>query len=212
MATSDLDLVFWQCAAFEMLLVTGVKELGIWDATRAKQMFSSDGKTWTIKLELMPHREIEYKYIRIFSGGDKSWVVWEKGPNSGNRKFYWNGVTVSQDDGLISSFEENKELQTEPYAFAESQELGAGAGRIGCDLLPEFLFFPPFMRPALRELALRKLYGSVGPCPSRKHSFAPLKGSPDLPICLCIHLFKLYNYSLFFLNIFICIYIYYVFM
>ena len=69
---------------------------------------------------------VTYKYIRIFSEDDKSWVHWEKGPNSHNREFWWNGKTTIQDDGEISSFlQDDKELQIISHN-SESQELGQG--------------------------------------------------------------------------------------
>ena len=114
-----------------MVLVTGVEELGSWEAEHAKQMSSNDGKTWLIRVALRPHTKIQYKYIRIFSGDDKSWVHWEKGPDSHDREFYWNGKTTIQDDGEISSFlqasflQENKELQMISHD-SEFQELGQG--------------------------------------------------------------------------------------
>jgi hypothetical protein len=114
-----------------VVLVTGVEELGSWEAEHAKQMSSNDGKTWSIRVALRPHTKIQYKYIRIFSGDDKSWVHWEKGPDSHDREFYWNGKTTIQDDGEISSFlqasflQENKELQMISHD-SEFQELGQG--------------------------------------------------------------------------------------
>ena len=109
-------------------LVTGVEELGSWEAADAKQMFSNDGKTWSIQVELK-HTTISYKYIRIFSGDDKSWVHWEKGPDSRNREFRWNGKTTIQDDGEISSFLlDDKELQIISHN-SEFQELGQGGYR-----------------------------------------------------------------------------------
>eukprot|EP00435_Cladocopium_sp_Y103_P075546 s153_g59.t1 len=110
----------------QLYLVGGVEELGSWDAARAKQMSSHDGKRWSIQVALRPHMKIQYKYIRISEGDDKSWVHWEQGPNSHDREFYWNGITTVQDDGEISSFlQENKELQKISYN-SESQEIVAG--------------------------------------------------------------------------------------
>lgn len=114
----------------QLYLVGGVEELGSWEAEHAKQMSSNDGKTWSIRVALRPHTKIQYKYIRIFSGDDKSWVHWEKGPDSHDREFYWNGKTTIQDDGEISSFlqasflQENKELQMISHD-SEFQEIGA---------------------------------------------------------------------------------------
>ena len=118
-----------------LVLVTGVEELGSWEAADAKQMLSTDGKTWSIKVELKPHTTISYKYIRIFSGDDKSWVQWEKGPNSRDREFRWDGKTTIQDDEEVSSFLETRELQIISHN-SESQELGQGGYKV-CKL-PNF--------------------------------------------------------------------------
>ena len=110
-----------------MVLVTGVEELGSWKAEHAKQMSSNDGETWSIRVALRPHTKIQYKYILISTEGEvKSWVQWEKGPNSADREFYWDGVSTTQDDGVVSSFlAEDRELQMISHD-SEFQELGQG--------------------------------------------------------------------------------------
>ena len=72
------------------------------------------GQTWSIWVELRPYRKIQYKYILISTEGEvKSWVQWEKGPNSADREFYWDGVSTTQDDGVVSSFLEKKATSEE---------------------------------------------------------------------------------------------------
>lgn len=96
-----------------LYLVGAVEELGEWDEAHAKPM-CCQGQTWSIWVELRPYRKIQYKYILISTEGEvKSWVQWEKGPNSADREFYWDGVSTTQDDGVVSSFLEKKATSEE---------------------------------------------------------------------------------------------------
>jgi len=110
-----------------LYLVGAVEDLGEWDEAHAKPM-CCQGQTWSIWLELRPYRKIQYKYILISTEGEvKSWVQWEKGPNSADREFYWDGVSTTQDDGVVSSFLEKKPLQKRSY-YQESQDIATAHG------------------------------------------------------------------------------------
>jgi hypothetical protein len=107
--------------------VGAVEELGEWDEAHAKPM-CCQGQTWSIWVELRPYRKIQYKYILISTEGEvKSWVQWEKGPNSADREFYWDGVSTTQDDGVVSSFLEKKPLQKRSY-YQESRDIATAHG------------------------------------------------------------------------------------